>query len=209
MSGPDAHARSDAQQLRALILAAGQSRRMGRAKAQISWRGRSFLAHVLAAAAEAGATERLVVGGALDLSEPARALGADYRDNTNWREGPTTSLQLGLASLGPGPVLVLSVDRPHLRAATLHALAAAVARDPTRIWQPAQAGRRGHPIVWPAALREALLALRPGQSPRDLYARPELAVLRTSVPVDDPAIFDNLDRPEDLARLNPPPDPAP
>jgi molybdenum cofactor cytidylyltransferase len=127
--------------------------------------------------------------------------------NEQWADGPLGSLQAGLrAVIDAGveaPVLVLTVDRPHVRADTLRALAKAVDTDPTAIWQPRLGDRRGHPIVYPADLVAVLVALRPPTTPRDVLAQPHVAPRRRQVEVDDDAVLDNLDRPEDLARLPP------
>ncbi len=189
--------------LRAVVLAAGASRRMGHPKAHARWGGKTFLACCTDAGRAAGATAIVVVGGALKLGDEARALGVAYHHNAGWDRGPLSSLQAGLAELdlrmGPGPTLVLSIDRPHLRLETLRRLSAAVADAPDSIWQPAVGGRRGHPIVWPADLCAALCQLPPTATPRHLLARPEIAARRRSVAVADPAIHENLDTPSDVA----------
>ena len=195
-----------------VVLAAGASTRMGEPKARLRWGTRSFLAACVDAAyaltncpALAATPRLLVVGGAVDLRTDCEALEVGYVHNFGWQDGPLSSLQCALGSLGPGPVAVLTVDRPHLRLTTLHSLRDAVIAEPTQIWQPRFAGMRGHPIVWPASLRAELLGLERRGSPRSLLARPEVAALRRSIEVEDPAVLDNLDRPEDLARLGPPP----
>lgn len=190
--------------LAALVLAAGAGARMGRPKALIAWRGRSFVRHAIALAEAAGCDPILAVEGAAEL--PAAELGPALKlTNPTWPSGQSDSLRRGLAALlsrAPGaPVLVLTVDRPHLAPATVVALATAARASPSQIWQPSHAGRRGHPIVYPAALLPILAALPPDQTPRDLLARPDVAVLRRTLAVDDPAVLDNIDLPADLARL--------
>lgn len=192
--------------LAAVVLAAGASTRMGRPKAHLRWRGRPFLFHVLEQARVAGASPVVVVEGAVAL--PSEALGgAVIVRNEAWAEGPLGSLQVGLRAVveagGRGPVLVLTVDRPHVAERTLKALARAVEEDPRAVWQPRVGERRGHPIVYPEDLVVALMALRPPMTPRDLLARPAIASRRRQVEVDDPAVLDNLDAPEDLERLPP------
>jgi molybdenum cofactor cytidylyltransferase len=115
--------------------------------------------------------------------------------------GQLSSLQRGLAALAESTgVLVLTVDRPHLRPTTVIALVAAFRAAPAyALWQPEYAGRRGHPLIWPAALLPALRRPAADGDPRALLR--EHAALRRGLAVDDPAILDNLDRPEDLARL--------
>lgn len=192
--------------LAAVVLAAGASTRMGRPKPLLQWRGRPFVWHVLEQARAAGAELVIVVEGAVAL--PREELdGAVVVRNEQWADGPLGSLQAGLrAVLEAGvetPVLVLTVDRPHLRAETLRALAQSVENDPTAVWQPRYGDRRGHPIVYPADLVPALIALRPPKTPRDLLARSEVATRRRQFDANDPTVLDNLDTPEDLLRLPP------
>ena len=192
--------------LAAVVLAAGASTRMGRPKPLLEWRGRPFVWHVLEQARAAGAEPVIVVEGAVVL--PGEELeGATIVRNEAWAEGPLGSLQTGLWSVvdggARGPVLVLTVDRPHVRAETLRALAQAVEADPRAIWQPRFGERRGHPIVYPNDLIPALMTLRPPATPRDLLAEPQGAARRRYLEVYDPAILDNLDAPADLERLPP------
>jgi molybdenum cofactor cytidylyltransferase len=192
--------------LAAVVLAAGASTRMGRPKPLLRWRGRPFVWHVLEQARAAGAEPVIVVEGAVEL--PREELGsAVVVRNEAWADGPLGSLQAGLrAVMDAGvnaPVLVLTVDRPHVRADTLRALANAVDADPTAIWQPRLGDRRGHPIVYPSELVPILVALRQPATPRDLLTRPDVASRRRQIEVDDDAVLDNLDRPEDLDRLPP------
>ena len=177
---------------------------MGRPKALIAWRGRSFLRHVIGLAEAAEAAPICVVEGALTL--PRADLGPAFVvANATWPKGQSDSLVRGLRALAArapdSAVLVLSVDRPHLRPATVAALAAAFRAAPGQIWQPELEGRRGHPVIYPAAVVPALLELDGDETPRDLLRRPAVATRRRTLAVDDPAVLDNLDRPADLARL--------
>jgi molybdenum cofactor cytidylyltransferase len=185
--------------LGAVVLAAGASIRMGAPKPLVRWRQRSFVGHVVDRARAAGCEPIVVVQGAhaIALSEvaPARLVA-----NARWADGPTTSLQVGLAAMGPLDVVVVAtVDRPHVAPATWAALVAAARGQPEAVWQPRFDGRRGHPLVLPAWLLPHALALPADATLRDLLARPDVA--RCTVDVDDPAVLDNLDAPADLARL--------
>ena len=187
----------------AVVLAAGASTRMGRPKQLLRHRGRSFVGCAVELALAAGCAPIVVVSGAVELGEEPLT-PAVLVHNADWPMGQLSSLQRGLAAVlerrprSPG-VLVLTVDRPHLRADTVIALVAAARAEPGALWQPELHGRRGHPVIYPAALLAALAALPPTASPRALVAAH--AALRRGLPVDDPAVLENLDRPEDLARL--------
>jgi molybdenum cofactor cytidylyltransferase len=187
----------------AIVLAAGASTRMGKPKALLRWRGRTFVEHAIARARAVGCMPVVVVQGAVAL--PSDVLGdAVLVDNPAWRSGQLESLQCGIRALDTAlvsGVLVLTVDRPHVEVRTLEALVEAHRREPAAIWQPALEGRRGHPVLFPMDVVQAISALSSGESPRSVLRRPAVAARRKCVDVGDPAVLDNLDRPEDLARL--------
>jgi molybdenum cofactor cytidylyltransferase len=93
------------------------------------------------------------------------------------------------------------VDLPHVRVTTVERLIETFRRDPAPAVVPTFADRRGHPVLWGAALFEELLtsdaATRHG-------ARAVLQAHATEivpVAVDDPAVIDDLNTPEDYERL--------
>jgi len=185
--------------LGALVLAAGASIRMGAPKPLVRWRERSFVGHVVDRARAAGCDPIVVVHGAHAIAA-SEVAPAQLVANPRWAEGPTTSLQVGLAAAGPlDAVLVATVDRPHVAAATWTRLVEAARGRPEAVWQPRFDGRRGHPLVVPAWLFPHALALPADATLRDLLARGD--VVRCTLDVDDPAVLDNLDTPGDLARL--------
>lgn len=189
-----------------LILAGGESRRMGALgpKAALTLGGRSFLAcgvHLLRAG---GCDPILAVDGAHRILE-AHA-GVDLLvHNPEWRRGPLSSLQIGVASLGPVPVdgvVVHRVEQPAVDPRVIADLIAAWQAEPDAIWQPSVDGRSGHPVLWPRAAFEAIAALDSDRhTARDLLRSPAWAAHRRKLPVEDPGVLDNVDTPDDLARL--------
>lgn len=183
----------------AIVLAAGASSRMGRPKALCEWRGRPFVWHLVHLAKPSCDPIVVVVGAHAvpdDLIEPATVVV-----NKDWEQGRLSSLQAGLrAAPGADAYLVLTVDRPRISPSTITALIAA-AEPGGAILQPCEGKRPGHPIVYPSDVIPDLLALAPTATARDLYSKPEVAQRRGTVEVDDPAIYDNIDTPEDLAKL--------
>ena len=139
-----------------ILLAAGASTRMGSPKALAKWKGQSFLAHgvralwstcdVVIAVLGAQAAEvrrgaelefgRLVEEGALsrDLHAAsrhgARALEVRFETNRAWRKGMLSSARVGLAAAvkaRPASVLVLPVDHPEVKGATVGQLGSVMA----------------------------------------------------------------------------------
>jgi molybdenum cofactor cytidylyltransferase len=187
----------------AVVLAAGASTRMGRPKQLLRHRERSFVGCAVDLAHAAGCAPIVVVAGAVDLDHEPLA-PAIVITNPDWPMGQLSSLQRGLAAaleLRPDTpaLLVLTVDRPHLRPSTITALVEAWRAEPEGLWQPELDGRRGHPVIYPAALLPALAALPPTASPRPLVTAHD--ALRRVLATSDPAVLDNLDHPGDLARL--------
>jgi molybdenum cofactor cytidylyltransferase len=192
-------------QVAGLILAAGESRRMGQPKALLELDGLTFVARGIALLCAAGCAPVLVVDGAHRLL----GLEVEIVHNQDWERGPLSSLQAGLRralELAPAidAVLVHHVERPRVRVETLGTLLAGFAREPEAIWQPTYEGRSGHPVVWPRALFDELLALDPSHSSARELLRGSAATRRRKLELDDPGVLDNFDTPDDLIRLTGP-----
>ena len=199
----------DAPELPALIvLAAGESRRLGTCKALAALGeepGATPLALLLAAGAPVAGGPPLVVTGADDEAIRRAVLEggeeAEIAWNAAWREGRAGSLALA-AALRPGRDLLLApVDVPLVAADTFRALVEAwsAAGRPAAGWlEPRHGGRSGHPVVLGRDLAARLRGWPPERSLRLLRER---AAPRLALAVEDPAVLDDLDRPEDLAAL--------
>jgi len=180
---------------------------MGRPKALLEYEGRSFVARGVAMVRAAGCSPVLVVDGAhrLDgLIEPGLLV-----HNERWELGPLASVQAGLRhalTLEPAlaGLLVHPVERPRVQAATISGLLAGSSAEPEGLWQPVHAGRSGHPMVWPRILFHALLNLDPAHHSARSLVRGAAAGMRRKLEVDDPGVLENIDSPEDLARLTAP-----
>ncbi len=126
-----------------IVLAGGQSRRMGRDKAWIEWEGQPLVARSAGALAAAGCAEVLVVGG--DATRIA-ARGLRAVADAMPGEGPLQALAAALAAATDPIVLVVACDMPGLRPEPLRTLAqlaegfdAAVPWVPPGGWEPLHA----------------------------------------------------------------------
>ncbi len=144
----------------AILLAAGESRRMGRLKALLPWRGTTLLAHQVSALLEAGAGRVVVVlGHQVERLEPEiRGItGVTWAVNPDYAQGKTTSIKVGLSALGPedpAAVLILNVDQPR-SPETIRDLILRHYAGGSLITIPTYRGKGGHPIlVDPALLPE-------------------------------------------------------
>lgn len=180
----------------ALVLAAGASRRLGRPKQLLRWKGESLVHRAARLALEAGFGPVRVVQGALPLGEELADLPVENLPNPDWAEGLGSSLRRGAeawAEAEPG-LLVLACDQPALDLDLLIRLRRAFEADPGRPLCCAYAGTRGLPAILPRALRTALLGLR-----GDRGAKP-LLMGEATLTLDFPGGEADLDTPEDLLR---------
>ena len=185
--------------LAAIVLAAGEGRRMGGPKALLRQGQATFVARACALFSAAGIPPIAVLGAEARRvrSEAGIPEGATVVVNERWPEGMLTSVWRGLdaaEALGAEAVLLHPVDNPFVAPATIAAVVAALAAG-AEIAVPSHAGRRGHPAgfarsVWPA-LREAPLE---GGARTVLLARPGVVV---PVPAGPDCLVD-VDTPEDL-----------
>jgi molybdenum cofactor cytidylyltransferase len=206
----------------AILLAAGDSERMGTAKALLDWGGRPLLSHQIEALQESVVAECLVVLGREaerllpwvrpPVVQPPAALPAARSGwkarpviNPRHAEGRSASIRAGLAALtgSPAAVLIAGVDQP-LGAGLIDALIEAAAAEgwgtaaPGRpIIVPACRGRRGHPPLFSATLLPELREVREETEGLKAVIRREPGRVR-EMPWDDEAILLNLNTPVDL-----------
>lgn len=182
-----------------LILAAGESRRMGRAKALLEYRGETFLDRLIRIFGEICSPVIVVLGAEPEVVRAGarRAAEARFVLNAAYRKGQLSSLQCGLRAVPPEAdgVLFTLVDHPAVEPPTLARLLAGAG--PLRI--PRHAGRRGHPVYVSAALVPEFLALEPEASARVVVNRHEAAI--EYVDVDDRGVLEDIDEPRDYERL--------
>lgn len=188
----------------AVVLAAGQSRRMGNENKLLALLGGAPLVRYAVAAAQASRARPVVVvtGHEADRVQAALA-GMNVRTvrNPDYELGLSASLRAGLTALDKDDVagaLICLGDMPRVTAMTLNRLIDAFEASGGRaICAPVADGRRGNPVLWPADLFAAMKTLTGDAGARELIAR-HADRLRT-VSADTAEIFHDVDTPEALA----------
>lgn len=189
--------------LSAIVLAAGESTRMGHPKALLEWKGQTLLQYQVHSLLEASFDEVVVVLGhqakMLRLSVPGDPrVQAVISRHHRW--GKTQSIKTGLRHIHSNSdgVLIVGVDQPR-RIQTLCTLREVfLDRCPT-IVVPVFRGTRGHPPIFGSKLFKNLMRIC--ESTQGLRAVVEQ--YRTDglqVEVDDPLVNTNLNAPEDYAK---------
>jgi len=188
----------------ALILAAGESRRMGSPKALIPYHGLTFVEHLLAATRHprVGVTRVVLGAGAGEIRTKLPVKDSQIVVNEEWERGPLSSIQAGLRSLPDNDVeaaLICPVDHPLVTLRLVGAMIGAFDRSGKAIVLPTYLGRRGHPVLFAKRLFAGLM-----NAPMDVGAR---AVVRAhpdeieSVPTEEEGVVLNLNDPAALQRL--------
>lgn len=187
-----------------ILLAAGESTRMGRLKALLPWRGTTLLQSQLAAMAEAALSPLIVILGhraeeltaLLPLPQQWERRGEGPPKvvlNARYREGKSTSIVAGIAALPPDvdAAIVIAVDQP-----TDASILGTLAQASGTIRLPSVHRRRGHPTLFDRSVFPDLLAIsEEREGLREVMTRYEAAI--RYVNVDTELVRANLNSPQE------------
>ena len=192
-----------APRIAALILAAGQSRRMGSANKMLAEvDGIAMVRRAVDAALAAQTEQTKVITGhqADDIHKLLADLPVSFANNPDYAQGLSTSLKAGIAALGDDidGVVVLLGDMPRVTAKHVDRLIAAF--DPLEgraICVPTFQGKRGNPVLFARDLFAEIEDIGGDSGAKHLIGANEDLVCE--VPMEDDAIFMDVDTPSALA----------
>ena len=188
-----------------LILAAGESRRMGRDKALLTFHGKSFLEAIIQNLNAAGIEKITVVLGhhAEVIQAKVHLAAAQVVVNDEYQRGQTSSLQVGLEAVArdqPDAVILCLVDHPAVSAEVIARLMEHFESTHAPVIIPTHKGEHGHPVVISKALFPELLALVPGEPANAVIRkyRPETQFIEVAdrgilIDVDEPRTYERLE----------------
>jgi molybdenum cofactor cytidylyltransferase len=193
-----------------MVLAAGESTRMGAPKALLpDGDGRTFISRILHTFSAAGLRDLTVVTGTMhaaivDAVARDAPIGAfvTFARNPEPSRGQLSSLITGLDAVDrPGVLgaLVTLVDIPFIAPSTVSAVLAAHGASGAPIVRPARGGRHGHPVLFGRALFEELRRADPGRGAKAVVQ--EHAGRVVNVEIADDGAFIDLDTREDYERV--------
>jgi molybdenum cofactor cytidylyltransferase len=189
----------------AILLAAGQSRRMGGPNKLLEEVGGKPLVRIAAETALASRARPVIVvtGHQRERIEAALSgLDVVFVHNFDYAEGLSTSLAAGIAAVPAecdGAVVCLA-DMPGVTSGMIDTLLSRFDPQTGRaIVVPTASGKRGNPVVWARRFFPALMAVRGDVGARHLIG--ENAELVAEVEVAGNGVLSDVDTPEALARL--------
>jgi molybdenum cofactor cytidylyltransferase len=196
-------AKLEGRNVAALVLAAGQSRRMGgpnKLLAEIG--GKPLVRRVTEQALASRAKPVIVVTGhQREKVEAALAgLPVTFAHNPDFAEGLSTSLKAGIAALPQetDAAVVCLGDMPQVDAALIDRLSDAFdAERGALIVVPTFEGKRGNPVVWARRFFPELAALHGDVGARHLIGAHADALVE--VPAENRGVFLDVDTPDALA----------
>jgi len=190
--------------LAAVILSGGASRRMGSPKALLTYRGRPFLEHLLDVTTHPKVgVRRVVLGAHADPISNAIALNMEeVVVNEDWEKGQLSSIQAALRSLPAGTegMLLCLVDHPLISASLVDGLVQQFYATRAALVLPVFEGRRGHPVIFSAALYGEL-----EKAPQELGARSVVWFHKEEVSeyhTTEEGCIVNLNDPDTFSRLS-------
>jgi molybdenum cofactor cytidylyltransferase len=190
----------------AVVCAAGKSRRMGKPKLLLPWRGEPIIGHVLRAWTESRVTRTVVVvrPDDVELVDQCRQFDVDVVFNDLDSPHMRSSVDVALdwieathAPAGDDVWLLTPADVVQITMATIHQVLDA--HDPRRpaIVVPVHNGQRGHPVLLPWPCAAELKRFAPNVGVNAFVA----GKIVRELDCGDPAVLGDLDTVADYRRL--------
>jgi molybdenum cofactor cytidylyltransferase len=182
-------------ELWAIILAAGESKRMGSPKMLLNFNGRTMIENVIVNVTESKVDKIMVVLGAYRevLADQIGELPVKYCYNDNYKEGMLSSVQCGFRNLPSDfkAALVFQGDQPLITANAINKVIDAYLTSEKGIVIPAYKERRGHPILIDKKYSKEIEKLNPDRGLHSLAHEFSDDVLE--VDINEPGILRDFD----------------
>jgi molybdenum cofactor cytidylyltransferase len=192
-------------QIAAILLAAGRSRRMGAFKPLLPFGEQTVIESCVRNLQAAGVDEIVVVIGyrAEDLQSQLKNLNLSYAINPDPDSEMSASIGIGTARISPRAraVLIALVDHPAVPPSVITQLIDEWRKQGgAQLFQPEYHGRGGHPVLIDLKLRTEMINLDPRRGLRALFDLHRAEVCR--IAVDSPFVARDMDTWEDYRQLH-------
>jgi molybdenum cofactor cytidylyltransferase len=189
----------------AIVLAAGESKRMGEPKMLMPWGRSTVLQTVIHTLQGAGLDDILVVtGGSHEQVESLVGKSAQVVYNEDFaRSEMLGSVQLGLMEKmrEAGAALICLGDQPQIQVRTVQNVCGEFRHRASGLVVPSYNRRRGHPWLVARPLWDAILRLKPPKTLRDFLSAHRDQI--TYLEVDTSSVVEDLDTPADYLKYKP------
>jgi molybdenum cofactor cytidylyltransferase len=186
----------------AIILAAGMSKRMGQPKQFLNLHGRPLFRHAVETAVNSGLQPVVVVGGEQTelLKEHIRDLPADVIRNQNFTKGMSSSLKVGVQAIqdNVSASFIFLADQPFIPVSVVKRLKEAYEKAKSKnikIIRPRYSSVPGHPVLFDAEIFPELLCIEGDRGAQQVIQQ-HLGELKY-VDFDNPLWGVDIDTPEE------------
>ncbi len=159
----------------AILLGAGESKRMGFDKLSLPWGKKTVFGRCLETLLQSRVQEVVIVRGLQNRGVRDLFHGKKIKIVTNPRPagGMSTSIRKGLRAICPASdgILIALGDQPFLKARTINVLIRVFDRKREGIVVPSFQGRMGHPVIFHKAYKKALMNLKGDVGGRSIIER--------------------------------------
>ncbi len=159
----------------AILLGAGESKRMGFDKLSLPWGKKTVFGQCLETLLHSRVREVVIVQSLQNrrATDLFRVKKVKMVTNPHPARGMSTSIRKGLEATRSGSegILIALGDQPFLKARTINALIRAFERGKGRIIVPAFRGRTGHPVIFHKAYKQELMNLKGDVGGRSVVER--------------------------------------
>lgn len=185
-----------------ILLAAGESKRYGRPKQLLEWKGKPFVRHIAETALRSALEPVLVVTGSLhaEIKSCLSGLPVELIHNPEFAQGQSTSIRAGVKALpkNAGAALFLLADQPQIPVEVIQALKAEHAKELAPIIAPlVLEERRANPVLFDRITFKDLINLNGDVGGRGIFDKHRIHYL----PWHDDILLLDVDKPEDYGRL--------
>jgi molybdenum cofactor cytidylyltransferase len=186
----------------AIILAAGESKRMGFPKMLLPFNGLTMIENVIANVKSSDIDNTIVVSGSDRelLTEVIRKYEVIDCYNSNYKDGMLSSVKCGFRSLPSAfdAVLVFQGDQPLITPLAINTVIKAYKKSKAGIVIPLFENKRGHPLLISRKYREEIEKLCDSEGLRSLALKFAYDVLE--VETDEPGILRDFDSYEEYMK---------
>jgi molybdenum cofactor cytidylyltransferase len=174
--------------INAIVLAGGESKRMGRPKALLRFAGETFLEHIVSVLKDCPVDVIMVVLGAdaETIKEHVDLSGVDVVINKRYKDGQLSSLIAGIENVPRETegILICLVDMPFITEKVVSRIVAEFKATHRPIVQPVFGGKRGHPVLFSKLLFDELRNAPADQGARYVIHSNEDKVIEVQAPDD-------------------------
>jgi len=186
----------------AMILAAGESRRMGEAKLLLPFRGKTIIETIIENVIRSKVDKILVVLGSdkEKIEEKIKNFPLEFAFNPDYRSGMLSSIQAGFKALPEDAqaVLIILGDQPSVSSKVINKIIVAYKKTGKGIVLPVYKKERGHPVLIDTKYRQEVAKLSPKIGLRKLvYNRPDDIL---EVKVETSSVLRDIDDAEDYRK---------